>query len=206
MYMYTYESHGTWYPIKPRHITLWGPTLFYVLINKSLIKFIKMKEINSTLNEYACALNLSLNLYSVSMLPFITVKGSYKFIILTFSAAREEYYKFQDQISLVFLHLERSWHIQCCTHLATSSGSMKFSICLFLLFLNNYRTVTACTTGCASWSTSLLRESWYKIHQGCLQSSTIILCHNLGGLNGMYISQKTGIHSWSCCNWKHMPW
>lgn len=154
-----------------------------------MIKFTKMQEINGILNEYACSLNLSLNLCSLSMLPFIIVMGSHKFIIWKFSAIREGYYKFLDQMSLVFLHLEWNWNIQCWMHLATRSGSTKFSLYLFLLFIKDYCIITECTTGCISWSTSLLRESSYKTRQGHLQSSMIILYHDLEDLNGGHFSQ-----------------
>jgi hypothetical protein len=145
-----------------------------------MIKFIKMQKINSILNEYACPLNLSLNLCTLSILQFIIIMGSHKFIIWKFSAIRE-HYKFQDQMALVFLHLEWNLHIHCWTYVATRFGSTKFSIYLFLLFIKDYGTITECTTGSISWSTSLLRQSSHTTCQGCLQSSMIILCTNLGG-------------------------
>lgn len=48
-----------------------------------------MQKINGILNEYAGSLNLSLNLCSLSMLPFIIIMGSHKFITWKFSAIRE---------------------------------------------------------------------------------------------------------------------
>jgi hypothetical protein len=66
------------------------------------------------------------------------------------SAISENEYKCQDQISLAVLHLQWSWHIQCCIHLATRCGSKKIQHFFVLL--------TECTTVCMSWNISLLNN------------------------------------------------